>query len=69
MMEYTILNIPSKIGLYDINTENIDIIIKKNFSDYDFVCLNDEIESGKKEWLKIRKKLKTLFPKKSKYEL
>ena len=68
MMEYTILNIQSKIGSFSINTENIEIILKKNFSDYDFVCLNDEIESSKKDWLKIREKLKKLFPKKSKYE-
>ena len=68
MMEYTILNIQSKIGSFSINTESIEKIMKKNFSDYDFVCLNDEIESSKKDWLKIREKLKKLFPKKSKYE-
>ena len=69
MIENTIYNVPQKIGLFSVKPKNIDKILSKNFSKYDFICLNDELEMSEKDWSKLLSKFEDLFPKKSKYEM
>lgn len=68
MMEDTIFNMPQKLGIFSVKPNIVENILSKNFSRYDFVCLNDDIEMKDKDWKKIIEKFEELLPKKSKYE-
>ena len=68
MIEDTIINIQHNIGLYILKPKNVEAIKKKNFKQYDFICLNDETDMTEKDWYKILSKFQNLLPNKSKYE-
>jgi hypothetical protein len=69
MIEDTIFNKRQKIGAFIVKPSNIEQILNKNFSKYDFVCLNDEIEMTENDWNKILSKFEKQLSKKSKYEI
>jgi len=69
MIEETILNKRQKVGVYIVKPSNIENILTKNFNNYDFVCLNDELEMTENDWNKILSKFENKLSKKSKYEL
>ena len=69
MIEDTILNRRQKIGAYMVKPSNIEQILDKNFNNYDFVCLNDELEMTENDWNKIVYKFEKQLSKKSKYEI
>ena len=69
MMEDTILNRRQKIGAFIVKPNNINKILAKNFNNYDFVCLNDELEMTENDWNKIQSKFEKELSKKSKYEI
>ena len=66
MMEDTILNRRQKIGAFIVKPNNINKILAKNFN---FVCLNDELEMNENDWNKIQSKFEKELSKKSKYEI
>lgn len=68
MMEDTILNIPQKIYSFSVRPALIEKLLINNFNNYDYICLNDEIEMENKDWSKIISKFEILLPNKSKYE-
>jgi hypothetical protein len=68
MTEDTILNKPQKFGGYIVRKNNIERILVKKFKNFDFVCLNDELEITENNWNKILSKFEKLLPEKSKYE-
>ena len=68
MTEDTILNKPQKFGGYIVRKNNIERILVKKFKNFDFVCLNDELEITENDWNKILSTFEKILPKKSKYE-
>ena len=68
MKEYIILNKKKKIGTFTFKPSKINKIIDKNFNKYDFICLNDDLETTENDWNRILSKFERFLPKKSKYE-
>ena len=69
MIEDTILNKRQNFGRFVVNPNNIKKILIKNFKNFDFVCLNDELEMTENDWNKILSKFEKQLPEKSKYEI
>lgn len=68
MIEDTIINTPQNIISYSVRPRIIKSLLYDNFSKFDFICLNDEIEMKDNDWSKLLDKFEKIFPKKSKYE-
>ena len=68
MIEDTIINTPQNIISYSVRPRIIKSLLYDNFSKFDFICLNDEIEMKDNDWSKLLVKFEKIFPKKSKYE-
>lgn len=64
-----IINNKKNIKDNTVTSEKIDKIMQLNFTNYDFVCLNDNCSMTDESWSIIIDKINSIFPNKSKYEI